>query len=68
MFFSHMPELLVVLVVGLIVFGPKRLPEIGSSLGQAISELKNGVTGLHAEPAALVREPVADIEEATVSR
>lgn len=45
-FFSHAPELIVVLLVGLIFFGPKRLPEIGSALGQGIRELKNGVSGM----------------------
>jgi sec-independent protein translocase protein TatA len=36
MFGLGMPELLVVLVIGLLVFGAGRLPEIGSSLGKAI--------------------------------
>jgi sec-independent protein translocase protein TatA len=44
MFVSHMPELIGVLVIGLVIFGPKRLPEIGSSLGQGIRELKKGVS------------------------
>ena len=35
-----MPELIVVLVVALIVFGPKKLPEIGRGVGQAIREFK----------------------------
>lgn len=38
MFVSHMPELLGILVIGLLIFGPKRLPEIGSSLGQGIRD------------------------------
>jgi TatA/E family protein of Tat protein translocase len=33
-------ELLVVLVVALIIFGPRKLPEIGRSLGRAMSELR----------------------------
>jgi sec-independent protein translocase protein TatA len=36
------PELLVILVVVLLVFGPGKLPEIGSSLGRAIGEFKKG--------------------------
>lgn len=43
MFFSHMPELLLVLVGALIIFGPKRLPEIGSSLGKGIRDFKHSV-------------------------
>jgi sec-independent protein translocase protein TatA len=38
-------EILVVLVIALIVFGPKRLPELGRSLGKGINEFKNSVTG-----------------------
>lgn len=44
MFFSHMPELLLVLVGALIIFGPKRLPEIGSSLGKGIRDFKHSVS------------------------
>jgi len=40
-----LPEILVVLVIALIVFGPKRLPELGRSLGRGISEFKGSVTG-----------------------
>jgi sec-independent protein translocase protein TatA len=35
-----MPELIVVLVIALIVFGPKKLPEIGRGVGSAIREFK----------------------------
>ena len=38
-------ELIVVLVVALIVFGPKKLPELGKSLGGGMREFKNSVTG-----------------------
>jgi sec-independent protein translocase protein TatA len=38
-------EIIVVLIVALIVFGPKRLPELGSSLGRGIREFRNTVTG-----------------------
>ena len=45
-----MPEigisgLIVLLVVALLVFGPKRLPEIGRSLGRGMREFKDSVTG-----------------------
>jgi sec-independent protein translocase protein TatA len=33
-------ELLIILVIALIIFGPKKLPEIGKSLGQAINGFK----------------------------
>jgi sec-independent protein translocase protein TatA len=38
-------EILVVLIIALIVFGPKRLPELGSSLGRGIREFRDTVTG-----------------------
>jgi sec-independent protein translocase protein TatA len=38
-------EIIVVLIIVLIVFGPRRLPEMGRSLGKGIREFKNSVTG-----------------------
>lgn len=38
-------EIGIVLVIALIVFGPKRLPELGSSLGRGLREFKETVTG-----------------------
>lgn len=40
-----LPELLVILMIALLLFGTKRLPELGSSLGRAISEFKRGLYG-----------------------
>ena len=45
-----MPEigisgLIILLVVALLIFGPKRLPEIGRSLGRGMREFKDSVTG-----------------------
>jgi sec-independent protein translocase protein TatA len=40
-----LPEILVVLVIALIVFGPKRLPELGRSLGKGIREFRGSVSG-----------------------
>jgi sec-independent protein translocase protein TatA len=38
-------EVGIVLVVALLVFGPKRLPELGNGLGRGLREFKNSVTG-----------------------
>lgn len=38
-------EILVVLVIALIIFGPKRLPELGRSLGKGIREFRSSVGG-----------------------
>jgi sec-independent protein translocase protein TatA len=38
-------ELIIILVVVLVVFGPKRLPDLGRSLGRGMREFKDSVTG-----------------------
>jgi sec-independent protein translocase protein TatA len=38
-------EIVVVLIIALVVFGPKRLPELGSSLGKGIREFKGSLSG-----------------------
>jgi len=37
-------ELVIILVIALIIFGPKKLPELGKSLGQAIRGFRDGTT------------------------
>jgi sec-independent protein translocase protein TatA len=43
--FIGFPELLLLGLVALLVFGPKRLPEMGRSLGHGMREFKDSVTG-----------------------
>jgi sec-independent protein translocase protein TatA len=38
-------EIVVILIIALIVFGPKRLPELGRSMGKGIREFKGSLTG-----------------------
>jgi sec-independent protein translocase protein TatA len=38
-------ELIIVLVIVLIIFGPKKLPQLGRSLGGGLREFKNSVSG-----------------------
>jgi sec-independent protein translocase protein TatA len=38
-------EIVLVLVIALIVLGPKRLPEVGRSLGRGMREFKNSISG-----------------------
>jgi sec-independent protein translocase protein TatA len=54
-------EIGIVLIIALLVFGPKRLPELGGSLGKGIREFSRSVTG-HSEekPALSEGEAVAE--------
>jgi sec-independent protein translocase protein TatA len=70
-------EIIVILVIVLIVFGPKRLPDLGRSLGRGMREFKDSVTGKDKdelpeataaekpEPAAVTPEPAAVKHEPT---
>ena len=52
-------ELIIVLVIALVILGPKRLPQAGRSLGQGMREFKDSLTGSSAavadEPAVVER-------------
>jgi sec-independent protein translocase protein TatA len=56
-------ELIIIVVVALLVFGPKRLPQMGRSIGGSIKEFKDSVTGhvdkqdAEAEKEAEARQP-----------
>ena len=38
-----MPEMMVIVVIALIIFGPRKLPELGKSLGKSIAEFKRAI-------------------------
>lgn len=67
MFTGHLPELMLVLVLGLIIFGPKRLPEIGEAMGKGIRSFKTGISHMGDEtptiggpaPVAVATDPDA---------
>jgi sec-independent protein translocase protein TatA len=56
--FIGFPELIVLAIVLLLIFGPKRLPEIGRSMGKGMREFKDSVTGKDDEPTELTATPV----------
>jgi sec-independent protein translocase protein TatA len=67
-------ELAIVLIIALVVFGPKRLPELGRSLGRGIREFRGSVSGEsrdEAEPREAIEAPQApagkDAEDETVA-
>jgi len=45
MFSFSMPELVLILVIALVVFGPGKLPEVGKALGKGIQEFRRATTG-----------------------
>lgn len=51
MFRNPVTDLIVVVVVALVIFGPKRLPMLGRALGQGLREFKEGITGEHRDEA-----------------
>lgn len=57
MFGIGMTELMVILVVALIVFGPTRLPELARSLGRAMGEFRRASTDLRQTFSEAVQEP-----------
>jgi sec-independent protein translocase protein TatA len=54
-------EIGIVLVIALLVFGPKRLPELGAGLGRGIRDFKSGLEGSQGE----VGEPALGASENT---
>ena len=55
------------LVIVLLVFGPKRLPEMGKSLGKGMREFKNSVTGKDDDPPVELSVQASAQAEETVS-
>ena len=51
-------ELVVVLIIALVILGPKRLPDAGRSIGRGLREFKEAVTGGGDETAKRERLPV----------
>lgn len=45
MFGLGIAELIVILLIILLIFGGKKLPELSKSVGQALREIRNGLTG-----------------------
>ena len=50
------PGLIIILVLALIIFGPKKLPELGRAVGQTLREFKKSTKGLIDDEAETVKE------------
>jgi sec-independent protein translocase protein TatA len=57
-------ELVIVLLIALLVLGPKKLPEVGRSLGKGLREFKEGINEDDVADAATVEEDVRDLPPA----
>ena len=44
MFGLGVPELIIILIIGLVLFGPGKLPDVGTALGKSIREFKSATT------------------------
>ena len=60
-------ELILVLAIVLLIFGPKRLPGLGRSLGSGMKEFKDGITGKSREDEAAA-DPQPQLPRETVDR
>jgi sec-independent protein translocase protein TatA len=56
MFSLGVPELLVILVIVLLIFGAKRLPEIGRAFGKSVQEIKNATGGNKDEISSWIKD------------
>lgn len=61
-------ELVILLVIVLVIFGPKRLPDLGRSLGSGMRSFKDAVTGKDDEPAQIAKSEPAAPETPRVER
>jgi sec-independent protein translocase protein TatA len=61
-----MPELIIIFVIALIIFGPRKLPELGRSLGKSLAEFKRASNELRStlEEEIRVEEQKAKVEPA----
>ena len=65
----EMPELLIILAVILLIFGPKNLPKLGSALGKTVKNLRDGIGGDKAiEEVDDEEEIVEEVEEQPVKK
>src|SRR5947209_3751852 len=66
--FQHLPELAIILIIGLIIFGPEKLPEVAASAGRMVREVRQAMdTALNPEDTE-VREDFSTYYYESLSR
>ncbi|MBU4321376.1 MAG: Sec-independent protein translocase protein TatB [Thermodesulfovibrionales bacterium] len=66
MFDIGMQELILIFIVALLVFGPKRLPELGRTIGKGMAEIKKAVHGVKEQMDSELRDikdPLSSVKE-----
>jgi len=58
-------EIAIVLLIALLVFGPRKLPQLGRSLGQGITEFRDGLSSVDRQPAPVEAAPQEALPEAS---
>ena len=59
-----LPEILIILVVVLLIFGPKRLPELSKGLGQSVREFRKGIKDIKDDIETEAAKDDSDIKDA----
>jgi sec-independent protein translocase protein TatA len=57
------PGLILILVLALIIFGPKKLPEVGRAVGQTLKEFKNSARELTSDPIEDIKKETKEISD-----
>ncbi len=61
-------HILLILIVALLVFGPRRLPEIGQGIGKGIREFRRAMSGLTETPEDDKSDYTVKVEDPTIKR
>ncbi|WP_303249133.1 twin-arginine translocase TatA/TatE family subunit [uncultured Slackia sp.] len=62
------PELLIILAVALLIFGPKNLPKLGSALGRTVKNLRDGMGGGAKKEIEDLDDEEEEVEEKSVRK
>jgi sec-independent protein translocase protein TatA len=61
-------ELVVVLIIALVILGPKKLPDVGRSMGRGMREFKSAISGDHDHETPELTQAKADAEAQVAAR